>query len=94
VSLSLITGCLWVIAGAATALLPMPRQQWPGGILFFSAPVLLIWIGNEHGWIWAAFGLFAFVSMFRRFLGYVARKAVGLPAELPPELQERWRLQP
>ena len=87
---SLVVVCLWVVAGALTAQLPMDRQQWPGGFLFFSAPLLMLWIGWEHSWLWAAVGLFAFVSMFRRFLFYVGRRALGLPAELPPELQERW----
>ena len=87
-SASLIAGCLWVIAGALTAQLPMDRQQGPGGFLFFSVPVLMLWIGYEQGWVWAAVGLFTFVSMFRRFLSYLALKAVGLPAELPPELRK------
>ena len=87
-SASLIVGRLWVIAGALTAQLPMDRQHGPGGFVFFSAPVLMVWIGYEHGWIWAAVGLFAFVSMFRRFLSYLAMKAMGLPVDLPPEEQK------
>lgn len=88
---SLIFGCLWVLGGAATALLPMDRQQWPGGFLFFSAPLLIVWIGWQNGWIWTVLGLFAFVSMFRRFMSYLAKRALGLPAELPPELRADYR---
>lgn len=54
------------------------RMQFPPGIiLLISAPVLILWIGATHGWIWAALGLAAFLSMFRRPLWYLVRKAVG-----------------
>ena len=62
----LVLGALWVLAAAATAVLPMRRQMIPGLALLIAAPVLLVWIGYAHGWLWLAFGLFAFVSMFRR----------------------------
>jgi hypothetical protein len=79
-----------VIAGAVTALLPMRAQMVPGMILILSAPVLLVWIGVTHGWLWVAVGLFAFLSMFRRPLNYFARKALGLPLpELPPEFRSK-----
>ena len=84
---SLIVGALWVIAAALTALLPMRRQMVPGLVLILAAPVLLVWIGREHGFWWLAFGLFAFLSMFRKPLIHFARKALGLPApdpRLPP----------
>lgn len=89
-------GCLWVIAAAITAMLPMRRQMLPGFTLLAAAPVLLIWIGYVHGWLWLAVGLFAFASMFRRPLIYVARKALGLPvtdprlgSEAPPAQKDR-----
>ena len=87
-SYSLIAGCLWVIAGALTAQLPVIRQPWPAGVLFFSAPLLILWIGYQYGWVWTAAGIFAFASMFRRFLTYLALKTLGFPAELPPELRK------
>lgn len=65
-SLSLVIGCIWVLAAAITALLPMRMQFPPGFILLFLAPVIICFIGYEHGWIWAALALIAFVSMFRR----------------------------
>ena len=87
-SLPLILGCLWVVAGAITALMPMRLQRYPGIPLLVAAPVLLIWIGWVHGWLWLAVGLFAFLSMFRRPLNYFARMALGLPLpDLPPELR-------
>lgn len=83
ISLPLIFGALWIIAAAITAMLPMRRQMLPGWCLLIAAPVLLIWIGMVHGWIWVAFGTFAFASMFRRPLIYFARKAAGLPVQDP-----------
>ncbi len=74
---SLIAGALWAIAATIVALLPMRMQFPPGIILLISAPVLILWIGATHGWIWAALGLAAFLSMFRRPLWYLVRKAVG-----------------
>lgn len=73
----LIAGCFWVIAASLTALLPMRRQMVPGLALLAATPVLLIWIGISHGWLWAALGLLAFLSMFRRPLSYFARKAMS-----------------
>lgn len=87
-SLPLILGSLWVIASAAVAMLPMRRQMVPGVALMLAAPVLLVWIGWVHGWIWLAIGLFAFVSMFRNPLLYFLRRALGRPAPLPKELEK------
>jgi Protein of unknown function (DUF2484) len=75
-SIPLILGCVWVIAAAVVAMLPMPRQMLPGTVLLIAAPVLLGWIG----WV--------LLSMFRRPLLYFGRRAVGLPAEVPPELRK------
>ena len=87
-SLPLVLGAFWVIASAVTAMLPMRRQMVPGIGLLIAAPVLLIWIGVVHGWLWVAFGTFAFVSMFRRPLLHFARRAMGLPSDIPPELRK------
>lgn len=81
----LVLGAIWVLAATATAFLPMRRQMIPGLALLIAAPVLLVWIGVSHGWLWAAFGLFAFVSMFRRPLRYFANRALGRPTEAPPQ---------
>ena len=87
-SLPLILGCLWVLASAITAMLPMRMQFPPGITLLIAAPVLLVWTGLVHGWLWLAVGLFAFVSMFRHPLRYFLRRALGRPAPLPKELQD------
>jgi hypothetical protein len=84
----LILGCVWVIAAAVVAMLPMRRQMLPGLALLIAAPALLIWIGLVHGWVWLGFGLFAFLSMFRNPLLYFLRRALGRPAPLPEELEK------
>lgn len=82
-SLPLILGCLWAILAGVTAMLPMKFQIGPGIVLLVSAPVLIVWIGRVEGpWI-TAFAVFAFASMFRKPLWYLARKALGLPVERP-----------
>jgi len=86
-SLPLILGCFWVLAAAVTALLPMRRQMLPGTMLLLAAPVLLVWIGAVHGWVWLALGLAAFASMFRNPLIYLWKRARGQTPELPPELR-------
>ena len=84
----LTIAALWVIAAAITAMLPMRAQMVPGMTLILTAPLLLVWIGLTLGWLWVAIGLFAFISMFRRPLNYLARKVLGLPLpDLPPELR-------
>ena len=76
-SLPLGIGCLWVLAATVTALLPMRMQFAPGITLLVAAPILLIWIGYEHGFWTALLGLLAFMSMFRRPLAYLAKRALG-----------------
>ena len=57
----LILGGVWIFAATLVAMLPMRRQMLPGMALLLSAPILLVWIGWVHGWLWLAFGLFAFL---------------------------------
>jgi hypothetical protein len=82
-SLPLTLGALWVVAAALTAMLSMRAQMIPGIALLIAAPVLLVWIGFAHGWLWLALGLFAFLSMFRNPLIYFTRRALGLPVKDP-----------
>lgn len=84
----LVAGAIWVIAATVVALLPMRRQYVPGVALLLAAPALIAWIGWVHGWLWAGFGLFAFLSMFRNPLIYFWKRATGRPVALPPELKE------
>ena len=86
-SLPLFLGCLWVLAATATALMPMRCQYVPGVTLLLCAPVLLVWIGMVHGWVWVAVGLAAFGSMMRNPLRYLIARARGQEPELPPEIR-------
>lgn len=81
----LVLGALWVVAASATAFLPMRRQMIPGLALLIAAPGLVVWIGLSHGWLWAAFGSFALISMFRRPLRYFLLRALGRPTGAPPQ---------
>ena len=73
---SLIAACLWVLAATGTAMLPLRLQFAPGLALLLAVPPLLYWIGMQNGaWV-AVFAGLAVLSMFRRPLGYLARKAV------------------
>lgn len=74
-SYPLLAACLWVFAGTATAVLPMRYQFAPGLTLLLLAPLLVAWIGFVHG-PWLAFaGVLGVLSMFRRPLAYLARRA-------------------
>lgn len=86
-NLSIIAGCIWVFVGAITAMLPMRGQMVPGSILLLSAPVIMVWIGYQNGWIWTAIGVAAFASMMRNPLRYLIGRARGKAPELPPELR-------
>ena len=83
-SLSLLIGCLWVIAAAITGMMPMKYQYPPGLTLLIAAPFVLIFIGIQHGFWITAVGTLAFVSMFRHPLRYLTKKALGLPTAPPP----------
>ncbi len=87
-STPLIFACLWVVAGTVTAFLPMRRQMIPGLTLLIAAPILLIWIGWVHGWVWAFAGLLGFLSMFRNPLIYFWKRARGIEVEMPKELRK------
>jgi hypothetical protein len=86
-SLALIAGCLWVLAATVTALLPMRGQMVPGLALLVAAPVIIVWIGATHGWVWLIPALLAFLSMFRNPLIYLWKRARGITPDLPPELR-------
>lgn len=76
-SLALTLACLWVLASAIVAMLPM-RFQWPLGfpLLLLSIP-LVAFVGYTHGWIWTLVILAAVVSMYRNPLRYFVKRALG-----------------
>ena len=78
-----ILAILWVLASTVVALLPMRLQYLPGGFLLFTAPMLIVAIGVQHGWAWMIPAVLAFLSMYRNPLRYFWRKWRGLPVEDP-----------
>ncbi len=77
-SATLILACLWVLVATSVAFLPIRYQFPPGLALLLAAPVLLVWIAVDHGvWMVLAGGL-GFISMFRRPLAHLAKRAFGL----------------
>lgn len=78
-----VLACLWVIAGALVAMLPMRHQYAPGIALLVLAPVLIWMIGRDHGVLPAALAALAFVSMFRNPLRYFSRRLMGEKPEVP-----------
>ena len=85
---SVIAAVFWVFAATGVALLPMRRQYAPGVVLLIAAPLLILWLGFDFGWIVSAGALAAFISMFRNPLRYLWRKWRGLDVELPPEFKK------
>lgn len=76
-SLALTLACIWVVASAIVAMLPM-RLQFPLGLPLLIASVPLVaFVGYTHGWIWTLVILAAVISMFRNPLRYFAQRAFG-----------------
>lgn len=78
-----LAAILWVFVATGTAMLPMRWQPLPGLPLLAAAPVLIVWLGRAYGPLLAAVAVFAFLSMFRRPLLFLGRRALGLPIERP-----------
>lgn len=76
-SAPILACALWVLAATIVALLPVRRQRAPGLALLVVAPVLILWLGAEHGWGWPLAALLVLVSMFRHPLRWLWRKARG-----------------
>lgn len=67
----------WVIAATLVAFLPMRYQIAPGLLLLLVAPVLIWMLGREFGFFMVLLALFAVVSMFRKPLRFMLRRALG-----------------
>ena len=80
-SLSVGLAVFWAIASTVVAFLPMRNQYVPGAALLFSAPLLILFLGYQHGWLWTLPALLAFVSMYRNPLRYFWRKWRGQELE-------------
>lgn len=87
-SWSAICAVTWVFAATGVAMLPMRRQFPPGILLLIAAPLLIVWLGMDFGWIASAGALAAFVSMFRNPIRYYWRKWRGQQNDVNPEGQK------
>ena len=86
-SLPVLLACLWALAAAGTALLPIRRQLWPVMVLMPSAIALAVWIGLAHGWVWLLPIALALLSVMRNPLRFMLRwLAAVLRGRAPPEL--------
>lgn len=74
---------LWVLASAGVAMLPMRHQYIPGVALLMAAPVLIVMIGVQVGWLMAVLGIAAFVSMYRNPLRFLLAKLRGENPQVP-----------
>ena len=72
-TLPLTLACLWVLAAALVAVLPMRLQYLPGLALLLLAVPLLVALARAHGALPVALFLFAVLSMFRRPLWGIGR---------------------
>ncbi|MGZ9810013.1 DUF2484 family protein [Pseudoroseicyclus sp. H15] len=86
-SASLVAGMVWVLAGSLTAMLPMRHQIAPGLALLATAPLVIVWIGWQNGWVWLALGLAAFTSMMRHPIRHLLGRMRGQPPDIPAELR-------
>ncbi|MBY4892607.1 DUF2484 family protein [Rhodobacteraceae bacterium N5(2021)] len=76
-SLALTLACIWAVASAFVAMMPM-RFQWPLGFPLLVASIPMVgFVGYTHGWIWTLVVLAAILSMFRNPLRYFARRILG-----------------
>jgi heme A synthase len=79
--ISLILACVWVLATAVVAMLPMRMQYAPGITLLILSVPLAIYVGVQVGWIWVALVVFAVLSMFRNpfvaLYRYLRRRLAG-----------------
>jgi hypothetical protein len=73
----LLLACLWVIAAAGVALLPLRWQIAPGIGLLAGAAVLVWRLAQAAGPVPAGLALLAVVSMFRKPLRHLFRRAVA-----------------
>jgi membrane protease YdiL (CAAX protease family) len=81
--LSLILACLWVLAAAIVALLPMRFQYVPGLALLILSVPLAVYVGVEVGWIWVA------LVRLRRPVHVPPSLMALVPLPAPPILPEK-----
>lgn len=76
--MSIVSAALWALVATVVAFLPMRWQYPPGIVLLIAAPVIIVMLGLEHGWLASLGGACAFISMFRKPLLYYWHKWRGV----------------
>jgi formate/nitrite transporter FocA (FNT family) len=76
-TISLTLACIWVVAAAIVAFLPMRLQYAPGLTLLLLAVPLLVFIGFQHSFWVVLLAVGGLVSMFRRPLWFLGRRLLG-----------------
>ena len=79
----LVLACLWVLAAATVAMLPMRYQYAPGLALMIAAPVLVFFLIRDFGIVAGVLATLAFLSMFRNPLRYYLKRAFERRQETP-----------
>ncbi len=77
----LLLACLWVLAAAAVAMLPLKYQYLPGIALLVGALVLIWQIGASYGLLPLSLAAAAVASMFRKPLRYLVFRLIGRTRE-------------
>jgi len=76
-TISLTLACVWVVAAAVVAFLPMRLQYVPGLSLLALAVPLLVYIGIQHSFWVVLLAVGGLISMFRRPLWFMGRRLIG-----------------
>lgn len=76
-TISLTLACVWVVAAAIVAFLPMRMQYAPGLALLALALPLLIYIGIQHSFWVVLLAVAGLGSMFRRPLWVLGKHLMG-----------------
>jgi len=49
--MSIVSAALWALVATVVAFLPMRWQYPPGIVLLIAAPVIIVMLGQEYGWL-------------------------------------------
>lgn len=80
-STSILLAAAWVFAATAVAFLPLRLQMVPGLALMIAAPLVIAYLGFQHGAVAAIAGTAGFISMFRQPLRHLWGRLRGRAQE-------------
>ena len=76
-------GCERGLASSAMAMLPIRPLSGPVVMLLSASPILIWMLIDQVGWLAGVIALFAFLSMFRNHMIYMAQCLMGQRSEIP-----------